>query len=117
MSNLEKLVREHVETLNSGVVDDILSHYHQDAIIIHQQGIASGHDELRGLFEFFASGVLIPGKTQFDLQIVTTHENMAYIIWSAESPTFNIPFATDTFVYANDLIVQQTTAGVMDSKS
>lgn len=117
MQDTNKLVEDHVAALTSGDVELIVSHYATDAILIHLQGIASGYEEIRGLFEFYVTGVLIPGESNFNLQASSSTQNIGCIIWSADTPTFDIPFATDTFVF-NDkgLIIQQTTAGIMNPK-
>ena len=118
MQNIQQLVDEHVAALSAGDINAIMSHYDQDAFLIHLQGVAQGYEDIKGLFDFYVTSVLIKGQSNFNLQSTSTHENFGVIIWSADTPTFEIPFATDTFIYNNEgLIVQQTTAGIMNPKS
>ena len=118
MQNLQQLVEEHVTALSNGDIDAIMSHYHADAVLMHLQGVAQGYEEIKALFDFYVTSVLIPGKSEFKLQSAVTHDNLGVIIWSADTPTFDIPFATDTFIYdKNGLIAQQTTAGIMNPKT
>ena len=41
---------------------------------------------------------------------------LGLIVWSAESPTHRIGFASDTFVVVNGRIAHQTSAGVVEAR-
>lgn len=41
---------------------------------------------------------------------------LAFIVWNGDSPVFDVPFATDTFVIVDGKIQKQTFAGVLNPK-
>jgi len=116
MDSSEKIIRDHIEALKCGDTEALLSHYDDSAFIVHQEGVASGKEEMKGLFDFFSAEVLVANKTELTLITLTAKADMVYIVWRAESPTFSIPLATDTFILRDGKIVQQSTAGVMNPK-
>jgi hypothetical protein len=42
--------------------------------------------------------------------------DIAYILWQANTPTFELVFATDTFIIGDGKIISQTYGGLSQSK-
>ena len=116
VNQTEKTLLHHLQAIGEGDVDAILSDFTEDAVLITPDGVLRGHGEIRTLFEKLVSDVLPPGSTFEMLQQVIEGE-IAYIVWSAESPGYKIPLGTDTLVIRDGKIMVQTFAAQMEAKS
>ncbi len=113
--NIVEVLDHHIRVLDAGLVDEVLFDYAENALIITPGGVVQGLDEIRKFFTNSVANVLPPGSTSRMIQKVTCGE-VAYIVWSAESPFYSIPFGTDTFIIRNGQIVEQTFAGILNKK-
>lgn len=111
----EKTLIHHLQSIGEGDIDGILSDYTEDAILITPDGTLRGHDEIRPLFEKFVSDIL-PVGSDFEISQQIIEGEVAYIVWSAESPGYKIPIGTDTFVIRDGKIVVQTFAAQIEAK-
>jgi hypothetical protein len=84
-------------------------------VLFTPNGALHGHDEIRALFEAMVAGVLPPGSSFEMLQQIIEGE-IAYIVWSAESASYNMPLGTDTFIIRDGKIQTQTFAAQMEVK-
>ena len=111
----EATLTHHLQAIGEGDIDAIMADYAEDAALFTPNGALHGHDEIRPLFEAMVAGVLPPGST-FEMSQQIIEGEVAYIVWSAESANYNIPFGTDTFVIRDGKITTQTFAALMLSK-
>lgn len=112
----EETLLHHLQAIGEGDIDAVLSDFTEDAVLITADGLLKGHGEIRSLFEKLLSNVLPPGSAFEMLQQITEGE-IAYIAWSAESPSYKIPLGTDTFIIRDGKIVVQTLAAQIEAKS
>lgn len=115
--SIKQHMADHLAALRRGDIEALLAHYNDQSVLIHQQGIANGLIEIRGLLEFFITSVIPPDSTELNLDLQLINDQVAYITWSATSDLFTIDFATDTMIFNGDIIAVQTTAGVMTPKA
>lgn len=116
MFDTQNTLAHHLQAIDAGDIDAIMSDYTEDAVLITPNGVLRGHDNIRPLFETMLAGVLPPGSAfQMVKQII--EGEMAYIVWSAESDDYDIPFGTDTFVVRDRKIVAQTFAALIEAKT
>ena len=111
----EETFLHHAQALGKGDVDEVLVDYAEDAVIFTPDGALHGHDEIRPFFERSVTEVLPPG-TDFEMLKQTIEGEIVYIVWSAESVNYRIPFGTDTFIIRDGQILLQTFAALMEPK-
>jgi len=111
----EETLIHHLESFGVGDVDAILADFTEDSTIIMPTDTIRGLGNIRPLFEKFVSEIIPPGSSfQMSKQII--EEEIAYIVWSAESEKYRIPFASDTFLIRDGKIITQTIAFIMVEK-
>lgn len=108
-------LQRHLHAFGTGVVDTIMEDYAADAVFITPDGILRGKSAIRSLFDELVEA-LPPGST-IDIEHQFIEGDMAYLVWSGESDTLRIPFATDTLIVRDSVIVQQTFAAQMEPKT
>ena len=52
--------------------------------------------------------------TEFIMDKMEVHGDLAYIAWHGSTPVLDIPFATDTFIIQGGKIVKQTFGGLIN---
>jgi hypothetical protein len=110
-----EVLKHHLDVLGEGKVDETVLDYAPEAVIITPGGLVKGQAEIRKFFTHSVANVLPPGSDFKMIEMVVEGE-LAYILWSAESPFYSIPFGTDTFVIRAGLIVGQTFSGQLNKK-
>jgi hypothetical protein len=69
-----------------------------------------GRDAIRGFFDTIMP--LFPAQgTMLTVQRQDVDGEVAYIAWSASTPSVDVPAVADTFIVRNDRIVVQTFGG------
>lgn len=111
----ESVLEHHLTAFGSGELDELLSDYTDDAVVISPERVYRGLDELT---EFF--GPMLEEFDQpdvdFTLDVQRVEGDTAFITWHAETPANVYAFATDTFVLEDGEIVLQTYAADVTSK-
>jgi len=115
MSTTESVLDHHLAMFGERDLDGILSDYAEDAILVTQDGVLRGHDEIRGLYEDLFPEFAADEAT-FSLDHQTVDGEYAYIVWHAETPETVYEFASDTFVVRDGEIVAQTLAADTTAK-
>lgn len=100
----------HLQAFGSGDVDAIMRDYAADAVLCTPDATFRGRDQIRAFFDqvmplFPAAG------TTLDLRRQDVNGEMAYVVWSASTPSVDVPLGSDTFVVRGDAIVYQSFAG------
>ena len=95
----------HLQAILQIDVDAIMRDYTEASVLVTPNGQLAGLAAIRGFFaQFIASS-----PPELLAAITLTHQEVtgeiAYIIWKAEP---FIPFASDTFLIRDDMIVVQT---------
>jgi ketosteroid isomerase-like protein len=106
----------HLAAFTAGDVDDILSDYTDESVLITPDGMIRGRDALRAAFSGFFSGLFAPGT--YDLVMDASHVDaeVAHIVWHASCASADIPLGTDTFVVHDGKIAVQTFAAKINPK-
>ena len=105
----EEVLNKHLTSFGAGDVDALMEDYTDDSVIILQSGVLSGPEAIRGLFEALVAEFSKPGMT-FSLDATHISENVAFIVWHAETADNVYSYATDTFVIEDGKIQTQTVA-------
>jgi len=111
----EETLNKHLQAIGSGDVDAIMTDYDEAAVFIDQDGTRRGTAEIRSFFESLV--VDLPPGSAVDMSKQIVEEDVAYIVWSAESEKVKIPFGSETFIVRDGKIVTQTLAAQMEKKA
>ncbi|MEE9252289.1 MAG: nuclear transport factor 2 family protein [Thermodesulfobacteriota bacterium] len=111
----ENVLMHHLGSFGAGDIEGLLSDYTDDSIIITPDGVFRGLSKIKGLFEKFLSEI-VPVGSDFVLSKKIIEDDIAYIVWSAESVNYKIPLGTDTFIVRDGKIVTQTVGMLMEEK-
>jgi hypothetical protein len=111
----EAVTQHHLAAFGSGDMDDLMSDYTEESIIITPEATVTGLEQIRGLFEKLGS--MFPAEgSEFALDRMDVNNELAYIIWHANTPIVSIPLGTDTYVVTDGKIMKQTFAAKVEMK-
>ena len=112
----EQVLARHWRDFVSGDLESIISDYAPDALLVSAMGTLKGHAQIRPMFESIFSHLFPPGTSTLKLEKQTIEGELAFIIWSASAPKYEVPFATDTLWIREGKIAVQTFAANMVKK-
>lgn len=114
MKKAEEILTNHLQALGSGDIDQLMQDYSEESVFITPNGLFKGlmaiQEEFRNLLRAFP-----PGSTLNILNKLIKDKYML-LMWSGESNSLNIPFASDTFIISDDKIIFQSFAGQLIAK-
>lgn len=111
----EYVIDHHLEAFGAGDINELMLDYRSDSILITPERTLKDINEITALFNKLIVDVIPPGS-DFELSKKIINGDVAYIIWSAESANYRIPFGTDTFIVKDAKIDTQTVALVLEKK-
>ena len=111
----KEVLEHHLYYLRRGMLEETLEDYCEESTLINMTGPKHGLDEIRAFFKD-SIATCLPAESTYEDVTVYIDGEMAYTIWTAESPFYSIPYGTDTFIVRNGKIVQQTFAGILNQK-
>ena len=88
-------------------VNKIMFDYTEGSVLVTPEGVFRGLDEIETYYENLLPAFPSDG-TLFNVDIQTVEQNVAYIVWHAETPALNVPLGTDTFIVEDGKIMRQT---------
>lgn len=112
----ELVVNHHLEAFCNGDIDELMIDYTERSVLITPQRTLRNFNEICALLYKFITDVVPPG-CDFELSKKIIDGDIAYLIWSAESDNYRIPFGTDTYIIKNGKIETQTVAMVLEKKN
>jgi ketosteroid isomerase-like protein len=111
-----QILEHHLSALAAGHLDEILSDYTDESTLVRPEGIITGRQAIRQVFESGLASLFKPGTYQFTMDTTQVAGDVAYIVWHANCAAADIVFATDTFLIRNGKIAVQTFAGKIEAK-
>jgi ketosteroid isomerase-like protein len=110
----KEVLDHHWEAFNQNNLEEVMADYTEESVLITPDKTFKGLQEIRENFE--GAFVKFPkDKTSFQLTKSVVDRDVAYILWQAKTPTFDLTYATDTFVIRDGKIIRQTYAGVANA--
>jgi ketosteroid isomerase-like protein len=109
------VLQHHLCAFDSGDMDAILSDYARDAVLITAEGTYRGHCRTRPVLQKLLTEVFA-ACTEFRMLRQTVAGEVAYIVWTAESPQCRVTLGTDTYVIRAGRIVAQTFAAAIQDR-
>ncbi len=108
-------LQDHIHAFREGEIDALMADYSPNAVLFTPDAVLRGRDEIRGFFEDLLAA-FPPGST-LDVTQKVIDDDLAYVVWTGESDTLRIPFATDTLLIRQGRIMRQTIAAQMEAKT
>lgn len=107
MNNSTEQVLIHLLTaFGNNDLNEILTDYTEESVIMTINGTVSGLSAIRKFFEdFFA---VIPTGSSFGMEQKIIVGNIAYIVWNSETDATIFCMGTDTFIFDGDKIKYHT---------
>lgn len=109
-----EVLDHHLQSLGAGRLDEIVSDYAADALLMVPEAAIKGREAIRSAFEGFLAGLFKPGTYKFTMDTLRVEGDVAYIIWHAECAGSDIVFGTDSFIVKNGEIRVQTFAAKIE---
>lgn len=112
----EAVLDHHLEAFANQELEEIMTDYDDDSIVVTNMGVFRGPDEIEGLFanlfdEFSHE------ETTLEVDDTIVEGDFAYLLWHAETPDNVYEFCTDTFYLPEETIDFQTFAGKVEPKA
>lgn len=111
MKKPEEILNNHLQALGSGDIEALMQDYSEESVFISPNGAFKGVDVIKGEFRNLLAA-FPPGSTLNILKQLIK-EDYILLMWSGESNSLSIPFASDTFVIKDGKIIFQSFAGQM----
>lgn len=103
------IVEHHLAAFGAADMNAVMSDYTDASVIVTQNGELRGTAAIQGLFGALFAEFAKPGAS-FDLKLLSTADNVGYIVWSAETADNVYELGTDTYVIKDGKIAVQTLA-------
>lgn len=110
----KEVLDHHWKAFIQNDMEAVMADYTEESVLITPDKTFKGLDEIRTNFEN-AFGAFPKDQTAFQLNKSVVEGDVAYILWQAKTPTFNLSYASDTFIIRDGKIISQTYAGVADT--
>jgi hypothetical protein len=108
-----KVLDHHWDAFKGNDLEGTMADYAEESILVTPDKTFHGLAEIRA--NFVAAFKAFPkDSSTLTLNKSIVSQDIGYIIWGAATPTFQLVYATDTFIIQNGKIVRQTYAGLAD---
>ena len=110
-SNLtaESVIQHHLQALEKNELEELLNDYTEQSELWTQNGIIAGLENISSFFSY-AFTLLPKDKSSLEIKKLIAKGDKVYIVWTADSPVMNVPFATDCFEVKEGKITWQSIA-------
>jgi hypothetical protein len=107
-----EVLEHHLKAFQANDLEATMADYTEESIIVTPDATARGLTEIRKNFEG-AFAAFPKDSMTFTLNKTIVLQDVAYILWQAKTPKFELSYATDSFIIQNGKIVRQTYAGAV----
>ena len=107
------VLQNHLSSFLNNDLNGVMSDYNEDSILITQMGNYVG---LKQIEAFFTNLITHFPKqaSSFEMDKMVIKDELAYIVWHAKTPSLDVPLGSDTFIFRNSKISQQTFVGELN---
>lgn len=107
-----EVLEHHLEAFKNNDIEATMADYSEESIVVTPDGTARGLAEIRKNFE--GAFKLFPKDSiTFTMTKTVVLQDVAYILWQAKTPKFELSYATDSFIIRDGKILRQTYAGAV----
>jgi hypothetical protein len=110
----KEVLDHHWEAFIQNNMEAVMADYTDESVLITPDATYKGLAEIQKNFEN-AFKSFPKDQTTFKLNKSVLHGDVAYILWQAKTPAFDLTYATDTFIIRDGKIISQTYAGVANA--
>src|SRR5262245_815855 len=115
MASTKEVLDNHLKCFGEGDLEGILSDYAPGAVMFTSDGLLTGSDAMRPLFQALIAEFGKPGAA-FRMKRQSVEGDYAYILWTGETADNVYELGTDTFVVRDGKIVAQSYTGKITPK-
>lgn len=109
------VLEHHLKAFGENNLTEIMVDYMTESILVTPDSTYTGLAAIEGLFTGLFT--LFPTEgTTLEMDNMVIQDDLAYILWHADTPVVNVPIGTDTFIIVDGKIVKQTFAGLINPK-
>jgi len=105
----EIVFQHHLEAFGNNDINELMSDYSEESELWTPDGAIVGLEAISSFFSY-AFTLFPKGKTQLEVKKIIVKDDKVYLVWNADSPIVNVPFATDSFIIKEGKILWQSTA-------
>ena len=107
----KEVLEHHMTAFKANDLEATLDDYTEESVLITPDASFKGLAEIRKNFEN-AFAAFPKDSVTITINKSVVVNDLAYILWQAKTPKFELSYATDTFVVQDGKIIGQTYAGV-----
>ena len=108
----QEVLDHHLKAFIGNDLDATMADYSEESVLVTPDATYRGLTEIRKGFEG-AFAAFPKDSTTLTVTKTVVTQDMAYIVWNAKTPKFELSLGTDTFIIRDGKIVQQTYAGAV----
>ena len=107
------VLQNHLSSFLNNDLEAVMSDYIEDSILITQMGNYAGLKQIEAFFTSLMTH--FPEQDSiFEMDKMIVKDELAYIIWHAKTPSLDVPLGSDTFIFKDSKISQQTFVGELN---
>jgi hypothetical protein len=110
-----RVVDHHWKAFVENDLEEVMADYTERSILITPDSVYRGLEAIRGNF-IQAFQAFPREQNPLTLNKTVVERDIAYILWQANTATFDLLFATDTFIIQDGKIISQTYGGFSRNK-
>ncbi len=115
-SEQTKVVLEHhLKAFGENDLAGVMADYTAESILVTPDSTYIGLESIESLFAGLLPAFPTEG-TVLEIDNMFIQDELAYILWHADTPALDVPLGTDTFIIVDGKILKQTFAGVLNPK-
>ena len=107
----KEVLDHHWVAFQNNDLEETMKDYSEESVLITPDATYSGLEEIRTNF-VNAFKAFPKDSTTFTLDKSIVVKDVGYILWKSKTPTFELIYATDSFIIRDGKIVRQTYAGL-----
>ena len=112
-SSRKIIVRHLSKFLQDNDLEAVVSDYTDESILITEHATYKGTQDIRAFFDGLIKH-FPKQQSSFELDKLVVNDELAYIVWHANTPSLDVPYGTDTFIIKDGKIYQQTFVGQLN---
>lgn len=101
----EEVFQHHAQALGAGDLDEIVTDYADDAVLITPAGVNRGKDGVRAAFTQLLADI---PSAAWNLKTLIYEDDVLFLEWAADAAATQVEDGIDTFVFHDGLIRAQT---------
>jgi len=109
----KNVVQHHLTAFGENNLEALMEDYTDESVVIAPDSMYVGLEQIKFLFTTMLPAFPTEGTT-FSLDKMYVKNELAYILWHAQTPAVEVPLGSDTFIVEDGKIKCQTFAAVIN---